>query len=199
MKRLSLTAIILCCTMALTAQDGICVNYKGTTPTITDFAWAFLFPAVSDEEECGNESIAGFQQALTRHREGKPQEENVTFLVDERNGFIRYEMRYETETHIQEMCYWNEADGKHKLFAFNNMATLIDGKPVTTEYSGITFCRYNNATKTMAICDTPGFEIEYFNTTYALPQKGKDIILTKWDENGKKELKTLKWNGRQFK
>ena len=50
----------------------------------------------------------------------------------------------------------------------------------------------------MEICETPGFTAEYLNTTYSLPRKGKDIIETKWDQNGKKTNKTLKWNGRRF-
>ncbi len=42
MKR-TLSAIILSClTLSVMAQNGIKVNYKGTKPTVTDFAWAAL-------------------------------------------------------------------------------------------------------------------------------------------------------------
>jgi len=36
------------------------------------------------------------------------------------------------------------------------------------------------------------------NTTYSLPRVGKDIIINKWDKDGQKTQKTLKWNGHGF-
>ena len=95
------------------------------------------------------------------------------------------------------MCYWNESDGKHKLFAYNQWF-YENGKPVGGQYDGLTFFRYNNATKKMSWCEAPGFDVEFHNTTYTLPRTGKDIIKTKWDDNGGKRQTTLKWNGRRF-
>ena len=60
------------------------------------------------------------------------------------------------------------------------------------------FYRYDNATKKMSRCNTPGFDVEYLNKSYALPRTGKDITVTTWDRNGKKTQKTLKWNGHGF-
>ncbi|MBQ3960233.1 MAG: hypothetical protein II683_00405, partial [Muribaculaceae bacterium] len=91
----------------------------------------------------------------------------------------------------------NEADGKHKLFAFNNMASIVDDEPLSTETTGMTFCRYNNATKKMTLCDPPGFEIDY-QCVYALPRTGKNITVTKFLKNGQTTKKTLKWNGKRF-
>ena len=64
--------------------------------------------------------------------------------------------------------------------------------------NGITFFRYDNATKKMIVCDPPGFEVRYFDTSYALPRTGKDIIVTTWNDSGKKEERALKWNGHLF-
>ena len=80
---------------------------------------------------------------------------------------------------------------------FNNMNTLENGKPIFTELSDITFYRYTNATKKMVACDAPGFKVDY-SSTYALPRTGKNIVVTKFNDNGKKIQKTLKWNGRKF-
>ena len=95
------------------------------------------------------------------------------------------------------MCYWNEADGKHKLIAYN-VWCFSDGKPSLGQFDGLSFLRYDNATKTMRFCDTPGFEVQYMDASYDLPRTGKDIIFNQWDKNGKKTQKTLKWNGHGF-
>ncbi|MBO4723300.1 MAG: hypothetical protein J5629_10290 [Muribaculaceae bacterium] len=100
-----------------------------------------------------------------------------------------------------EMCYWNEADGKHKLFAYN-VAFFTDGKFDPGQFDGIQFYRYNNATKKMTYCDAPGFDarmrVDGAYVTYSLPRTGKDIIVTYWYDNGTKKQKTLKWNGCKF-
>ena len=96
-----------------------------------------------------------------------------------------------------EMCYWNMADKKHKLFAYS-LWCFENGRPSLGQYDGIIFLRYNNSTKKMSLIDTPGFEVEYGDISYALPRTGKDIIVTRWDKNGKKAEKTLKWNGSRF-
>ena len=176
MKRKTLAILFAFFALAMVAQNGIKVNYKGAKPTISDFAWAYL-SAMDDEDECGMEAINAFREAFIKHRKGQPQNKGEKFIVDEKNGFIVYET--------------------HKLFAFNNMNTLENGKPIFTELSDITFYRYNNATKKMVLCDAPGFKVDY-GSAYALPRIGKDIIVTKWTDNGKKTQKTLKWNGRRF-
>jgi hypothetical protein len=66
------------------------------------------------------------------------------------------------------------------------------------QYDVLCFYRYDNATKKMSWCESPGFDVEYFNKSYALPRTGKDIIVTTWHEDGKKTQKTLKWNGHGF-
>ena len=203
MKRISLAIIFACCTLALSAQDVIRVNYQGAKPTISDFAWAFLSIYVWDEEEdVLDESRNAAKQAWIDYRKGIPLDEGETITVDQKNGYAVYESKYEEDLVRIEMCYWNESDQKHKLFAYN-VRCYRNGKYSPGQFDGITFYRYNNATKKMTYCDAPGFE-EVFGTeegawvSYYLPRTGKDIIYTEWYDNGKKKQKTLKWNGSRF-
>jgi hypothetical protein len=100
-----------------------------------------------------------------------------------------------------EMCYWNEADGKHKLVAYN-VACFTNDVYSPGQFDGIALYRYNNATKTMiGTEDDKGIEAAYEDAhvmhSLALPRTGKDITVTYWYDSGKKQ-KTLKWNGHRF-
>lgn len=198
MKKTILLFALLFASLAALAQDFIRVKYQGAKPTITDLAWAYA-NYMANLEETGDKPSNAILHAMIQQRKGLPQEEGVTFIIDEKNGYLLYERVDVSYVNRMEMCYWNEADGKHKLFAFNNMATFIDGRPAYTETSDLQFLRYNNATKKMVYCDPPGFEVDYNETSYALPRTGKHIVVTKWDKSGNKIQETmLKWNGRQF-
>ena len=202
MKRLSLAIIFACCTLAIVAQeDGFRVNYQGAKPTIKDFALAYITSLISEAEECDEEGMSlyeNLQDAIKCQAKGLPLEANRTLTIDQKNGFLVYEHKYIEHLGRIEMCYWNEADGKHKLFACNRWS-FENGKPMMGQYDVLSFYRYDNATKKMSWCESPGFDVEYFNKSYALPRTGKDITVTTWHEdNGKKTQKTLKWNGHGF-
>lgn len=206
MKKVSLTILLVCCTLALAAQDGAFkVNYRGATPTISDFAWAYLYNVVEDGDDvdCANESERAIKQAWVKHRKGQPQDENVTLTIDEKNGYVLYESRYEEHLLKVEMCYWNEADKKHKLFAIN-VACFSNGKYSPGQFDGISFYRYNNATKKMVYTTDTGIDAAFATDdgawrSFELPCSGKDIVVTKWWYNSdKKQQFTLKWNGRRF-
>ena len=200
MKRIVLAIIVVCLALSMMAQNGIKVNYKGSKPTVADFTWA-AFPSLNyeDEDESGDRPWRALQDAMTRHSKGLPQDEGETLTIDTKNGYIVFERSNDDYDHIfrLEVCYWNEADGKHKLIAFNDMASFTEGKPSVTETTNMCFYRYNNATKRMVACDPPGFEIDY-SCTYELPRVGKDIVVTKWNDDGTFKRKVLKWNGRRF-
>jgi hypothetical protein len=203
MKKLSLSIIFACCTLAMAAQDeAIRVNYQGARPTIKDFVEAYLADLTNptDEDDCDGEALSlykNLKHAIECKDKGQPLEENATLTIDLKNGFLLYEQRYEDYVYRIEMCYWNEADGKHKLFA-DSRWSFQKGKPILGQYDGLNFYRYDNATKKMARCNTPGFDVEYLDKSYALPRTGKDITVTQWDKNGKKTQKILKWNGSGF-
>lgn len=203
MKRIALVILFVSCTLVMAAQNGIKVNYQGEKPTISDLAWAFLSADDGEEELEGeaDESFNAVKQAWIRHREGLPQEENETLTIDEKNGFVLYEWRYEENLLRIEMCFWNESDQKHKLFAYN-VGYYSDGEYSPGQFDGIVFCRYDNATREMTYCEAPGFEVEYGTddgswVSYDLPRTGKDITVNYWLNVGKTQ-KTLKWDGRKF-
>ena len=203
MKRISLAIILALFTLSLAAQDVIRVDYKGAKPTISDFAWALLSNYVWDEEEdVLDESTNAAKYAWTQYRKGLPMDEGDKITVDQKNGYAVYESRDDKDLLRVEMCYWNEADQKHKLFAYN-VRFYEDGKYSPGQFDGLTFYRYDNATKKMTSCEAPGFDVVSATddgawVSYDLPRSGKDIIYTEWKDNIKKKQKTLKWNGRRF-
>ena len=200
MKRLLLAIVWACCTLAMAAQEGIRVDYRGERPTIKDFAKAYITFSLSEEEECDAEGLAIYkdlQRAITLQEKGRPLDDDETLTLDTKNGFLVYEQKWDDHFSRLEMCFWNESDGKHKLFAENRM-TYSNGKPILGQFDGFLFFRYNNSTKRMNHIAPPGFDSDFLNKTYALPRTGKDIIVTTWHEDGKKTQKALKWNGRGF-
>ncbi len=205
MKRLSLAIVFACITLTLAAQDIIKVNFKGSAPTISDFAWAFLSAYEYDEEEdVLNEARSSMKNVWIMYHNGESLPKGETLTIDKKNGYVLNEYRQDGGylTRI-EMCYWNESDGRHKLFAYN-VRCFKDGKCEPGQFDGFTFYRYDNTTRKMTYCDPPGFTQVYgtddgARVSYALPRTGKDITYTAWYENGTKKQKTLKWNGRRFR
>jgi hypothetical protein len=203
MKKLVLAIVFAFCTLAVSAQDAIQVNYTGAKPTISDFAWAFLSVDNGEDELEGesDESFNAIKQAWIRHRNGTPQDEHETLTIDDKNGFVLYEWKYEENMLRIEMCYWNESDQKHKMFAYN-VSCFQNDKYSPGQFDGLVFCRYDNAKRELTYCEAPGFEVEYGTddgawVSYDLPRSGKDITVNYWRAN-KKTQKTLKWNGHGF-
>ena len=202
MKRLSLAIVFACCMLVVAAQEGgFRVSYQGAKPTIKDFAKAYITSLLNPEDEepegDGLYMYESMQKAMTCQEKGQPLKKNETLTIDLKNGFLMYEQKDDYYVYRIEMCYWNEADGKHKLFACSRWS-FENGKAILGQYDGLSFYRYDNASKKMARCNTPGFDVEYLDKSYALPRTGKDITVTQWDKNGKKTEKTLKWNGHGF-
>ena len=187
--------------LGVAAQEGgFRVDYQGAKPTIKDFALAYIASLITEAEECDAEGMSMYedlQHDIARQAKGLPLDANTTLTIDMKNGFLVYEQEQDERLRRIEMCYWNEADGKHKLFA-NNRWSFENGKPLMGQYDVLDFYRYNNATEKMSWCETPGFDVEYHNKSYALPRTGKNITVTTWEDNGKQTQKTLKWNGHGF-
>ena len=202
MKKIFAMVAMMVMTLTVSAQEGgIRVNYQGAKPTISDFVTAFLNARSEGDDDCSDESFNAVQQAWNKHIKGKKLSSNETISVDQKNGFVVYETRDGNHLLRVEMCYWNEADQKHKLFAYN-VGCYDNGKYSPGQFDGLTLYRYNNATKKMAVSFDNGFDVEYGTedgamVSYALPRTGKDIVVTYWKNNSKKQ-KTLKWQGRKF-
>ena len=97
-------------------------------------------------------------------RKNKPLPEGTTILLDEKNGFFRYDVEYVDEyenedgmteifrsTLFVEMVVWNCADGKHKVYG-ENIGGTIDGKPHDDgQFDGMVFYLYDKATHKMYV------------------------------------------------
>lgn len=203
MKRTLFAIILACCTLSMSAQEGgIRVKYQGAKPTISDFVMAYMNSISEGDDDCSDESFNAVKQAWNIKRAGKALRKSETLTIDEKNGFVLYENKIDENLLRVEMCYWNESDGKHKLFAYN-VACYTDLKYSPGQFDGLTFLRYDNATKRMTYCESPGFEAVMGNNngdwiSYALPRAGKDIAVTTWLKSGKKQLRQLKFNGSKF-
>ena len=203
MKRTLFAIIFACCTLSMSAQEGgIRVKYQGAKPSISDFVNAYLNSRSEGDDDCSDESFNAVKQAWNNKRAGKVLEKWETLIIDEKNGFVLYESKLDENLLRVEMCYWNEADQKHKLFAYN-VGCFTNGKYSPGQFDGLTFFRYDNATKRMAYGEAPGFDPVMGNDngewiSYALPRTGKDIIVTTWLKNGRQQQKTLKFNGKKF-
>ena len=205
MKKILFAMILACAALSVQAQE-FPVKFKGAQPNIRDFITALTAPVYGEDGEM-DESMNYLRHAWRQFCNNKPQDEGVTFSLDEKNGYACYEYR-EVEEGVEmiikaEMCYWNEADKKHKLFAFCRMC-YEGGRYSPGQYDGLTFYRYDNAKKTMRIVSDPGVDAALNATapsvmcSFELPRTGKDITMTRWLENGQKRTVTLKWNGRGF-
>lgn len=208
-KVLLLVSLLAFSVLGLSAQS-FPVKFQGEKPNISDFAWAYvnyeLTPAEDEEEEEGyyNESIGAVKNAMEKHRANKTLGPGSMLSIDLRNGFVLYEWKDpDSDNRLRvEMCYWNESDGKHKLFACG--VYYFDGDKYSAgQFDGLTFYRYDNAAKTMTYADDIGFDVEYSTedgawVTYDLPRSGKNITVTYWYDNGTKKQKTLQFDGRRF-
>jgi hypothetical protein len=153
MKRLSLSIILVCCTLALAAQDGIKVNFQGAAPDIMDFAWSYVTSSDGNEEAESDESTNALRQSLEMYRKGQSQPEDFTITVDKKAGYILVVSNQNGFTNKWEMCFWNMADKKHKLFACCVELSENGKRTSPGQYDGLNFYRYDNATKTMSAYD----------------------------------------------
>ena len=81
--------------------------------------------------------------------------------------------------------------------------TYLNGQAIAGQYTGITFYKYDNATRKMKVvyADDLGISIEApagsMATSHALPRQGKTIVYTYFTPSGKTE-KRITWNGSKF-
>lgn len=195
-------AIVFACLMlTIAAQESIRVNYHGGKPTICDFVSAFLSASVGDDDGCVDESLNAMQHSWELYQKGKPLPEGTKITVDSKHGYVVYEWTNNEHSLQIEMCYWNESDLKHKLFACSVKA-FENGVYHPGQFDGLEFYRYTNATKKMVQTEDVGFEVKFYandaSVSYDLPRAGKDITANYWYSNGKKVQKTQKWQGRRF-
>ena len=139
---------------------------------------------------------------MARQSKGQPLDKSETLTIDQQNGFLLYQQRHDDFTTKIELCFWNESDGKHKLVA-ENVSFIINGEPVDTELTGLTFYWYDNASKKLSLkyAFELGADIEWpegaAGSIRTLPRQGKTIEFIYSTAKGK-ITKKLTWDGNKF-
>lgn len=176
-------------------DEKISVQFKGDRPTISDFATSFL--DYSKEKEF----YGKVNNEWKKYRQKKPLSNGSSMILDIKNGYMRYETinREENDTTFMEMCFWNCADGKHKLVCANTV-WILNGDYGWDDHVGSWFYLYDNKKKEMrplyaedigALYDGDGL------TVFFLPRKGKDIKVSAAG-GGERWNEVLEWDGYQF-
>lgn len=196
-------AVALLCCLNANAQDPFKDLTKGDAvvtfkvPDIQDFVTTYLS---TSEDELHGTVANEWNNYLKNGKAGK----GVTFTVDKKNGYIRYEMDYDIaypedktgEKSCVEYCYWNCADGLHKLFA-ENVKLTRNGEPEFAQLTGLYIFVYDNATQKLYRVNQTllglGGDVTAGEVTFDLPRFGKDIEMY---ANG--THKKLVWNGKGF-
>ena len=204
-KKLLLLAILLIGVPALLrAQEeedwSIPVSYSGQRPAITDFVSAIL-----SEEDLG-ESLGEMKDNWDLHLAGKALPEGRSFLIDSRNGYLRYDATDESDGEVYkryiEFCFWNCRDGRHKLIAENTVCSQA-GVPYMGQYSGVSFYLYDGKTRRMepAYADDLGLDPDYPDgmevLVHQLPRIGKTIKFLFYTTS-ETISKSFTWNGNKF-
>lgn len=175
--------------------ETIAVKYTGNRPTVSDFTTAFLNH--SKEEKFFDKVYVEWQ----RYQQKKPLSNNVSISVDTRNGYMRYQIDIpeEKDTIVMEVCFWNCADGKHKMVCVNTI-WMMNGDYGWDDFIGAAFFLYDNAKKEMrtilpedigALYDGDGLSV------FFLPRKGKTIRVSAAG-GGERWNEVLEWDGYKF-
>ena len=180
-----------------TESEELLVEYKGAKPSISDFVTTIL-----SQEELG-EVLGDMLPDWNKHKRGQALAQGKTMVVDTPNGYVRYEEKFpDNESLYIEFCYWNCADGKHKLIA-ENVVNLINGKPFEGQYTGLSFYMYDNDRRKMQVAYASDLGINYdppagFSASLRkLPRTGKTIVYEYFLPAGK-ITKRFTWNGKKF-
>ena len=103
-------------------------------------------------------------EAWEKYKRHKPLDKGVTIVLDEKNGYFRYDVdfdkMYEDEegtpsesTAFMEVCMWNCADGRHKVIA-ENVGGTYKGKPSDGgQFDGYFFYLYDKYTRKLYMFD----------------------------------------------
>lgn len=122
------------------------VKFKGKAPGICDFITANI------NDDGMPMDTGDVIDAWNHYLRGEPQEKGSELIVDKKNGYVSHVSDYTIEyddgvlycKSLYEMCFWNCADGKHKLFAMSDNS-MVNGRFKEGQTTGIYFYLYDNA------------------------------------------------------
>ena len=172
------------------------MNFKGQSPNVKDFVSAII-----SQDEMG-EGWGSIKENWKLYRNGMKLMPGCEFIVDTQNGYLGFTETDDNERQVIECCYWNYTDKKHKLVAISN-DIFEDGVPVAGQFSGLTFYKYDNATRKMELVYAQDLGLEFEAppgtsiAAHALPRQGKTIVYIFHTPSGRIE-KRMTWNGNKF-
>ena len=178
------------------------VRFEGEEPTITDFV-----TTLCSHEDMG-EALGWMWKNWELYKEGKPLLDKVTFDVDLKNSYFRYDIVTQETDFVRsgfiEFLCWDFKDKKHKLIVHNTV-DYVDGKPIAGQFSGLSYYIYDIETRRME-CEYPSrlnadLETMPEDTNLIvskLPRKGNTIECKCYTTSGREAIIHLKWNGTQF-
>lgn len=131
--------------------DETTVIFKGTAPGICDF-----ITSLYNKEEGLFMDSGNLIDAWNHYLNNEQQEPGNELIVDKKNGYVNLTSEYSYDADdnhfdqksICEMCYWNCADGKHKLFAVSCIG-MSNGRYYEGQIEGVMFYLYDNAQHTI--------------------------------------------------
>ncbi len=192
------------------AEMACPVTYTGARPTISDFVTAYF-----SSDDGYPEILGDCMLAWNAYKQGKKLAKGSAILLDTKNGYMRYTQNLrkaygtdwsDKDVYHMDMCYWNCADNRHKVFAVA-LYGMEHGKYVDGQYGGMTLFIYDNDTRNMYQVSTDDMGINFDYTpqgeTYPvhvvkLPRTGKDIIHEIYYGSNKTVRKHI-WDGMRFK
>ena len=181
------------------------VKFEGNSPDIADFVTSLI-----NEENMIMDSGV-FIDAWTHYLRHEPQEPGSEINVDKKNGYVsmtsensdEFEGDVRLYKNFYEMCYWNCADGKHKVFAVN-LNTMMNDRYYDGQTNGLSFYLYEDARHIMWNVYNAGFGVDVEPdsdgeavVTYWLPREGKDII-AEIHYATRTDTVRLAWDGMMF-
>lgn len=179
------------------------VSFEGEEPTIVDFV-----TTLSMHEDMG-EALGWMWKNWELYQQGKPLLEKITYDVDKKNSYFRYDVvgpetpDFVRSSYIEFRC-WDFADGKHKLLV-HSTADFDNGEPIEGQFSGLSYYIYDSETRRMEFeypsrlnANLETMPEDTNHIIYKLPRKGNTIECKCYTTSGRKVIIYLKWNGSQF-
>ena len=178
-------------------KTPITVSPKGDKANIQDFAQAFCSQYNSYEP---NQKMLKYLSAPKAFNE---EAEVFSVISDISNGYISSSLKTEIDR-FTKMCYWNRKNGHSLVGVF-----MINGSENAKAEPIFMFYDYDPKTNVMTpdtdVCqavEKVAFNKDFEDYALELPQKGKDIVVKLYSNNGEDGYniteKTLKWTGDTF-
>ena len=186
MKKILSIALLLVLAMAARAQEDYSfpVEFRGKTPTVTDFV-----KAISHQEDPG-ELLAN----IGKHKKRICGKDYVVYSKRTKEGRFVW-------TDSTEFCVWDYSNGRHKMVVMIHR-DYLNGEIAAGQYSGLSLYVYDAPTRRMRILSVynQGIESPEINgvPVYTLSAEGKTITVSVNNPDEGSDSITYRWDGAFF-